>query len=63
MSRRVIRSGYRRAGVTVALQIFEASRMVETGRGVLTILDRAGLIECANGFYGVPEAEFERLFS
>jgi hypothetical protein len=28
----------------------------------VTILDRHGLEQSANGLYGVPEAEFERLF-
>jgi hypothetical protein len=28
----------------------------------VTVLDRDGLEEGANGLYGVPEAEFERLF-
>jgi hypothetical protein len=28
----------------------------------VTIADRGGLEECANGLYGHPEAEFERLF-
>ena len=28
----------------------------------LRIIDRDGLVEAANGSYGVPEAEYERLF-
>jgi CRP-like cAMP-binding protein len=54
--------GVRRAGVTVALQHFEAKGVVETSRGAVTVRDRDGLEECANGLYGAPEAEFERLF-
>jgi CRP-like cAMP-binding protein len=54
--------GTRRAGVTVALGHFEAKGVIETARGAVTVLDRDGLEECANGLYGVPEAEFERLF-
>ena len=53
----------RRAGVSEALQAFEKKGLVETGRGSVTILDRDGLVECANGLYGTPEAEHERLFS
>jgi CRP-like cAMP-binding protein len=53
--------GVRRAGVTVALQHFEASS-IKTARGAVTIVDRESLEECANGLYGQPEAEFERLF-
>jgi hypothetical protein len=37
--------------------------VVETARGAVTVKDRDGLEECANGLYGVPEAEFERLFN
>jgi CRP-like cAMP-binding protein len=55
--------GVRRAGVTVALQQLEQKAIVRTARGALTIIDRESLMECANGHYGQPEAEFERLFA
>lgn len=55
--------GVRRAGVTIALQHFERVGVLETARGAITVQDRAGLEECANGLYGAPEAEFERLFA
>jgi CRP-like cAMP-binding protein len=54
--------GVRRAGVTVALQHFESKGVIETARGAITVLDRDGLEDGANGLYGHPEAEFERLF-
>jgi CRP-like cAMP-binding protein len=54
--------GVRRAGVTVALQHFEQAGLITTGRGNIVIKDRDGLEEGANGLYGAPEAEFERLF-
>jgi CRP-like cAMP-binding protein len=54
--------GVRRPGVTAALNAFEARGMLRGHRGGLTILDRPGLEEAANGSYGVPEAEAERLF-
>lgn len=54
--------GVRRAGVTAALQSFEGQGLIRTARGAVTILDRDGLEEAANGLYGQPEAEFERLF-
>jgi CRP-like cAMP-binding protein len=54
--------GVRRAGVTVALQHFESRGLIATARGDIIIKDRDGLEESANGLYGVPEAEFERLF-
>ena len=55
--------GVRRAGVTVGLQHFEGQGLISTARGAVTILDRDGLMESANGLYGAPEAEFERLFA
>jgi hypothetical protein len=54
--------GVRRAGVTLALGHLEGRGLIETARGSITILDRQGLEERANGLYGVPEAEFERVF-
>jgi CRP-like cAMP-binding protein len=54
--------GVRRAGVTSALQAFENKALIETARGSVTLRDRDGLEEAANGLYGAPEAEFERLF-
>jgi CRP-like cAMP-binding protein len=53
--------GVRRAGVSGALRAFEVRGLIATARGSVTIMDRNGLEECANGFYGVPEAEYERL--
>jgi len=55
--------GVRRAGITTALHELEKSALISTTRGCVTVLDRRGLEESANGLYGVPEAEFERLFS
>ncbi len=54
--------GVRRASVTVALQLLEDAALVETSRGHVTITDRANLQQWAKGFYGSPEAEYERLF-
>jgi hypothetical protein len=48
--------------VTVALQHFENGGLIVTHRGSVTIKDRDGLEESANGLYGAPEAEYERLF-
>jgi CRP-like cAMP-binding protein len=44
------------------LALIEAKAVIHTARGVVTIEDRGSLEECANGLYGQPEAEFERLF-
>lgn len=54
--------GVRRAGVTTALHELEDRALISTARGSIRVLDREGLQESANGLYGVPEAEFERLF-
>jgi len=54
--------GVQRAGVTRTLQSFESEGLVETAYGSVTIKDREGLEDCANGLHGPPETEFERLF-
>lgn len=53
--------GVRRAGVSVALNHFASKCLTRSDRGSVTILDREGLEETANGLYGLPEAEYERL--
>jgi CRP-like cAMP-binding protein len=54
--------GVRRPGVTVALHLLERKGLIKSHRGVTTIVDRRGLRRASNGAYGVPEAEFDRLF-
>jgi len=54
--------GARRPGVTVALNHLAEHGLIRTGRGTITMLDRKGLEKVANGAYGGPEAEFQRLF-
>jgi CRP-like cAMP-binding protein len=53
--------GVRRSGVTVALHSLEASALIKTSRGNITVVDRVGMERLANGSYGVPEAEYARL--
>jgi CRP-like cAMP-binding protein len=53
--------GVRRAGVTLAIQRLEERKLIRAARGRLTIRNRRGLEEAANGSYGVPEAEYARL--
>lgn len=53
--------GVRRPGVSLALNKMEEEGMIETQRSVIIIRSRAGLKKIAKGFYGVPEAEQERL--
>jgi CRP-like cAMP-binding protein len=55
--------GVRRAGVTVALHAFEQRGYIAMRRGQLTIINRTGIEQVAGSFYGMPEAELERLMS
>lgn len=54
--------GVRRQGVTVALHELEGKGLIKSTRSLVRILDRAGLQRAANGFYGLPEAEYDRAF-
>jgi len=53
--------GVRRPGVTVALHALEQDGLIQPGRGSITIIDRKGLEQAANGAYGTGEAELGRL--
>jgi CRP-like cAMP-binding protein len=53
--------GVRRPGVTVALNMLEEEGLIQAKRGAIFIVDRKGLLEKTNGFYGGPEAEARRL--
>ena len=50
--------GVRRSGVTIAVQTLESDRLIRARRGRVTVLDRTGLEEVADGAYGVSEAEY-----
>ncbi len=52
--------GVRRPGVTVALHDLEARGLIRANRNLVKIIDRDGLQLAANGFYGIPEAEYAR---
>lgn len=52
--------GVRRPGVTVALHRLEGRGLIGSTRNLVRIFDRAGLERAANGFYGIPEAEYDR---
>ena len=54
--------GVRRPGVTDTLHQLEGRGLIRSTRGMVRIVDREGLIEAANSLYGLPEAEYERLF-
>src|SRR3954452_1948220 len=55
--------GVRRAGVTLAIQALEASKLIRAKRGSITVLDRAGLEALAGDAYGVAEAEYARVMA
>ena len=52
--------GVRRQGVTVALHELEGKGLIRSTRAHVRVLDRDGLQKAANGFYGIPEAEYDR---
>jgi len=52
----------RRPGVTDALHALEGRGLIHANRAAIDVLDRKGLINCANGLYGTPETEYQRLF-
>jgi len=53
--------GVQRSGVTLAMQQLVGARRIRAKRGRITVLDREGLEEVADGGYGAPEAEYARL--
>jgi CRP-like cAMP-binding protein len=52
----------RRPGVTLALHFLESKGLIKTTRSRIMVLDRDGLRSKADGSYGIPEAEYARLF-
>lgn len=54
--------GVRRPSVTDALHILEGGLLIKADRGRIMVRNRQGLEELAGGSYGVPEAEYRRLF-
>ena len=53
--------GVRRSGVTLALQVLEGEHAISATRGRITIRNRELLQTRADGCYGQPEAEYQRL--
>ena len=53
--------GVTRPAITVALRALDDSRLIALDRGVIRIRHRSGLIELAQGTYGLAEAEYARL--
>jgi CRP-like cAMP-binding protein len=55
--------GVRRPSVTIALHFLARQGTIRVHRGVISLIDREGLEQLANGSYGTPEAEARRLCS
>lgn len=53
--------GVRRAGVTETLRSLQEKRLIKTKRGIIIVLNRAGLERMAGDYYGSPEQEYRRL--
>ncbi len=53
--------GTRRPGVTEAVQALTRKELIRTDRGLITVVNRDGLLKRAGKLYGVPEAEYDRL--
>lgn len=52
--------GVRRQGVTETLHTLEGTGLIRASRNLIKVVDRDGLQRAANGFYGIPEAEYDR---
>jgi len=52
--------GVRRAGVTGALQVFEAKGIIERARSSVIVKDRDGLVQAANGLCGAQRMSAKR---
>lgn len=53
--------GAHRPGVTLALQTLEGHGFIRSLRGEVQIRNRPGLVDFAEGAYGIPEREYRRL--
>lgn len=53
--------GVRRSGVTETIHVLEGRQFIRAERGKILVLDRPGLEHSADGFYGGPEREYDRL--
>jgi CRP-like cAMP-binding protein len=53
----------RRPWVTETLHVLEGKQLIRSSRGNVKVLDRAGLVVEAKGFYGMVEEEYERIMA
>jgi CRP-like cAMP-binding protein len=54
--------GVQRPGVTIAIGELESHGLIAAKRGLISILDRPGMVAMTKGIYGVAEREYERRF-
>ncbi len=54
--------GVQRTSVTLALQTLESNGLIRARRGRIEVRDRERLVDLADDGYGLPEAEYVRLF-
>lgn len=54
--------GARRSGVSIAAHTLKTAGLIDYVRGIVTVLDRAGLEESACECYGTIQAELDELF-
>jgi CRP-like cAMP-binding protein len=54
--------GVRRAGVTDAIHVLEGMGGIKSTRGLVHVVHREKLLEIADGCYGAPEREYQRVF-
>jgi hypothetical protein len=48
--------GVQRSGVTLVVQALEHQGLISAKRGVITVIDRKGLVKLANGTY-LPQSD------
>lgn len=53
--------GVRRAGITLAIQELARDGLIDNRRGRVSIIDRSGLVDRADGTYGRAHSEMQRL--
>lgn len=53
--------GVRRPGVSLELKKFASRGLIQSERSAITVKNRKALEDMADGFYGIPETEQERL--
>lgn len=53
--------GVHRPTVTLALHLLQRERLLKMQRGKVIVIDREGMVARSKGYYGLAEAEYQRL--